>query len=404
MQLDLAADRIGLDPNVRARLARADRALIVSVPTRMDDGSVRVFTGYRVQHNDALGPFKGGIRYDPQVNLGEISALAMWMTWKCSLVGLPFGGAKGGIACDPTALSRKELQGMTRRYTAEILNFIGPQTDIPAPDMGTDEQVMAWIMDTYSQHKGHAVPGIVTGKPVGIGGTLGRREATGRGIAYIVQQAVNHLGMDLTKCRALIQGFGNVGSVAAGELARLGVKVVGVSDRSGGIYNATGLRIDDVVRFKEKNNKLLQFPEGEKIVGKEFLELPCDILVPSATELQITQENADRLKCRLLVEGANGPTSLEADKILTEKGVLVIPDILANAGGVIVSYFEWVQDLQNFFWSEDEINKKLKEMLSRTFHEVLTSRQKEGVSLRLAALMIAIQRVGRAMLLRGLYA
>jgi glutamate dehydrogenase (NAD(P)+) len=328
----------------------------------------------------------------------------MWMTWKCSLVGLPFGGAKGGIACDPTALSRKELQGMTRRYTAEILNFIGPQTDIPAPDMGTDEQVMAWIMDTYSQHKGHAVPGIVTGKPVGIGGTLGRREATGRGIAYIVQQAVNHLGMDLTKCRTLIQGFGNVGSVAAGELARLGVKVVGVSDRSGGIYNATGLRIDDVVRFKEKNNKLLQFPEGEKIVGKEFLELPCDILVPSATELQITQENADRLKCRLLVEGANGPTSLEADKILTEKGVLVIPDILANAGGVIVSYFEWVQDLQNFFWSEDEINKKLKEMLSRTFHEVLTSRQKEGVSLRLAALMIAIQRVGRAMLLRGLYA
>jgi glutamate dehydrogenase (NAD(P)+) len=284
------------------------------------------------------------------------------------------------------------------------LNFIGPQTDIPAPDMGTDEQVMAWIMDTYSQHKGHAVPGIVTGKPVDIGGTLGRREATGRGIAYIVQQAVNHLGMDLTKCRAVIQGFGNVGSVAAGELGRLGVKVVGVSDRSGGIYNATGLRIDDLVSFKEKNNKLLQFPEGEKIVGTEFLELPCEILVPSATELQITQENADRLKCRLLVEGANGPTTLEADKILTEKGVLVIPDILANAGGVIVSYFEWVQDLQNFFWSEDEINKKLKEMLGRTFHEVLTSRQKEGVSLRLAALMIAIRRVGRAMLLRGLYA
>jgi glutamate dehydrogenase (NAD(P)+) len=233
---------------------------------------------------------------------------------------------------------------------------------------------------------------------------LGRRQATGRGIAYIVQQAVNHLGMDLTKCRALIQGFGNVGSVAATELGRLGVKVVGVSDRSGGIYNATGLRIDDLVSFKEKNNQLLQFPEGEKIVGNEFLELPCEILVPSATELQITQENADRLKCRLLVEGANGPTTHEADKILTEKGVLVIPDILANAGGVIVSYFEWVQDLQNFFWSEDEINKKLKEMLSRTFHEVLTSRQKEGVSLRLAALMIAIQRVGRAMLLRGLYA
>jgi glutamate dehydrogenase (NAD(P)+) len=403
-QLNLAADRIGLDPNVRARLVRPDRALIVSVPTRMDDRSIHVFTGYRVQHNDALGPFKGGIRYDPQVNLGEVSALAMWMTWKCSLVGLPFGGAKGGIACNPMVLSKKELQGMTRRYTAEILNFIGPQTDIPAPDMGTNEQVMAWIMDTYSQHKGHAVPGIVTGKPVDIGGTLGRREATGRGIGYIVEQTGNNLGMDLRKCSALVQGFGNVGLVAARELGRLGVKVVGVSDRSGGIYNAKGLPIDAVVRFKQENKKLQQFPEVEKIDGKEFLELPCDILIPSATEMQITQENAARLKCRLLVEGANGPTTLEADKILTEKGVLVIPDILANAGGVIVSYFEWVQDLQNFFWSEDEINNKLKEMLSRTFHQVLTLSQKEGVSLRVAALMIAVQRVARAMLLRGLYA
>jgi glutamate dehydrogenase (NAD(P)+) len=259
-QLNLAADRIGLDPNVRARLVRPDRALIVSVPTRMDDGSVHVFTGYRVQHNDALGPFKGGIRYDPQVNLGEVSALAMWMTWKCSLVGLPFGGAKGGIACNPMVLSKKELQGMTRRYTAEILNFIGPQTDIPAPDMGTNEQVMAWIMDTYSQHKGHAVPGIVTGKPVDIGGTLGRREATGRGIGYIVEQAGNHLGMDLRKCSALVQGFGNVGLVAARELGRLGVKVVGVSDRSAGIYNAKGLPIDAVVRFKEENKNCSNSP------------------------------------------------------------------------------------------------------------------------------------------------
>jgi len=403
-QLNLAADRIGLDLNVRARLGRPDRALIVSVPTRMDDGSVRVFTGYRVQHNDALGPFKGGIRYDPEVNLGEVSALAMWMTWKCSLVGLPFGGAKGGIACDPTQLSRRELQGMTRRYTAEILNFIGPQTDIPAPDMGTNEQVMAWIMDTYSQHKGHAVPGIVTGKPVDIGGTLGRKEATGRGIGYIVEQAGKHLGMDLSKSSALVQGFGNVGLVTARELGRLGVKVIGVSDRSGGIYNPKGLPIDDVVKFKERNKKLAQFPEGEKVAGKEFLELPCDILIPSATEMQITQENAAALKCRLLVEGANGPTTLEADKILTEKGILVIPDILANAGGVIVSYFEWVQDLQNFFWSQGEINNKLNEMLSRTFHAVLTFSEKEGVSLRLAALMIAVQRVERAMLLRGLYA
>ena len=403
-QLDLAAERISLDLNVRARLSRPDRALIVSVPARMDNGSVYVFTGYRVQHNDALGPFKGGIRYHPEVNLGEVSALAMWMTWKCSLVGLPFGGAKGGITCDPTALSRKEIQGMTRRYTAEILNFIGAQTDIPAPDMGTNEQVMAWIMDTYSQHKGYAVPGIVTGKPVDIGGTLGRREATGRGIGYIVEQAANHLGMELTKCSALVQGFGNVGLVTARELGRLGVNVVGVSDRSGGIYNPKGLPIQEVVRFKQQYHKLVEFPHGEKIVGKEFLELPCDILVPSATEMQITQENAAGLKCRILVEGANGPTTLEADKILSENGVLVIPDILANAGGVIVSYFEWVQDLQNFFWTEDEVNNKLNGMLTRTFHEVLKLSQKERVGLRLAALMIAVQRVGRAMLVRGLYA
>jgi glutamate dehydrogenase (NAD(P)+) len=403
-QLNLASDKIGLDLNVRARLGRPDRALIVSVPTRMDDGGVHVFTGYRVQHNDALGPFKGGIRYDSQVCLGEVSALAMWMTWKCSLVGLPFGGAKGGIACNPMAMSRKELQGMTRRYTAEILNFIGPQTDIPAPDMGTNEQVMAWIMDTYSQHKGHAVPGIVTGKPVDIGGTLGRREATGRGIGYIVEQAKNHLGKDLSKSSALVQGFGNVGLVTARELGRLGVKVVGVSDRSGGIYNPKGLPIDRVVKHKQRNKKLAEFPDGEKINGKEFLELPCDILVPSATEMQITQENAGALKCRLIVEGANGPTTLEADKILAKKGILVIPDILANVGRVIVSYFEWVQDLQNFFWTEDEVNKKLKEMVSRTFHEVLNLSQKENVSLRLAALMIAVQRVARAMLLRGLYA
>ncbi|MBI3058985.1 MAG: Glu/Leu/Phe/Val dehydrogenase [Deltaproteobacteria bacterium] len=403
-QLDLAADRIGLDPNLRTRLRRPARALIVSVPTRMDDGSVHVFTGYRVQHNDALGPFKGGIRYHPEVNLGEVSALAMWMTWKCSLVGLPFGGAKGGISCDPTELSRKETQGMTRRYTAEILNFIGPQIDIPAPDMGTNEQVMAWIMDTYSQHKGYAVPGIVTGKPVDIGGTLGRREATGRGVGYIVEQAANHLNMDLTKCGALVQGFGNVGLVTARELARLGVRVVGVSDRSGGIYNPKGLPIEDLVKFKEQNKKLQEFSLAEKITGKEFLELPCDILVPSATEMQITKENAGKLKCRLLAEGANGPTTLEADKILTDKGVLAIPDILANAGGVIVSYFEWVQDLQNFFWSEDEVNKKLKEILMRTFHTVLELSHKEQVNLRLAALMMAVQRVGRAMLLRGLYA
>lgn len=403
-QLDLAAGRIGLDPNVRARLGRPDRALIVSVPTRMDDGRVHVFTGYRVQHNDTLGPFKGGIRYRPEVSLGTVSALAMWMTWKCSLAGLPFGGAKGGIACEPTKLSRKEIQGMTRRYTAEVLNFIGPETDIPAPDMGTNEQVMAWIMDTYSQHKGYAVPGIVTGKPVDIGGTLGRREATGRGIGYIVEQASSHVGLQLAKCSALVQGFGKVGLVTAKELARLGVRVVGVSDRSGGIYNPRGLAIEKVARFKEQNKKVQGFPEAENLEGKEFLELPCDILIPAATEMQITEENAAKLKCRVLVEGANGPTTLGADKILIDKGVVVIPDILANAGGVIVSYFEWVQGLQNFFWTEDEVNRKLSGMLTRSFHAVVELSRNEHVYLRLAALMIAVRRVGRAMLLRGLYA
>ncbi len=370
----------------------------------MDDGRIHVFTGYRVQHNDVLGPFKGGIRYHPDVNLGEVTALAMWMTWKCSLVGLPFGGAKGGIACDPTKLSRKEMQGMTRRYTAEILNFIGPQIDIPAPDMGTNEQVMAWVMDTYSQHKGHAVPGIVTGKPVEIGGTLGRKEATGRGIVYTVMEAAKHLDMDLAKCRVVVQGFGNVGLVTSRELARLGVRIVGVSDRSAAIWNDKGLPIDDVIRYKEKNRRLEGFPQAEKISGKELLELPCDILIPSASEMQITKENAGRVKCRILAEGANGPTTPDADMILSEKGVLVIPDILANAGGVIVSYFEWVQDLQNFFWTEEEVNKKLNSILTRTFHEVLNVSQKERVNLRLAALMIGVQRVARAMLLRGLYA
>jgi glutamate dehydrogenase (NAD(P)+) len=293
---------------------------------------------------------------------------------------------------------------MTRRYTAEILNFIGPQIDIPAPDMGTNEQVMAWIMDTYSQHKGYAVPGIVTGKPVAIGGTLGRREATGRGVVYVIDQAASDRGMELSKCSALVQGFGNVGLVTARELAQLGVKVVGVSDRSGGTYNPRGLHIEDVIRFKERNGRVAEFPEAERVEGREFLELPCDILVPSATEMQINEHNAAKLKCRMIAEGANGPTTLAADRILNQRGILVIPDILANAGGVIVSYFEWVQDLQNFFWTEDEVNKKLKEMVTRSFHTVLAVSRNQQVSLRLAALMTAIERVGRAMLLRGLYA
>jgi glutamate dehydrogenase (NAD(P)+) len=338
------------------------------------------------------------------VNLGEVSALAMWMTWKCSLVGLPLGGAKGGVACDPAKLSRHELQGMTRRYTAEILNFIGPEIDVPAPDMGTNEQVMAWVMDTYSQHKGHAVPEIVTGKPVEIGGTLGRREATGRGVVYTIIEAAEYRKIDLSKCTAAIQGFGNVGSVVAQELAKLGVKVIAVSDRSGGLYDPKGLPVESLLEYIAKNHDLENCSYGSRVGNKELLELKCDILVPAALEMQITGENAGRLNCRILAEAANGPTTLEADEVLRQKDIFVVPDILANAGGVIVSYFEWVQDLQNFFWIEDEVNQRLRGILTRAFREVLSMSQKEKVDMRLAAQMIGVNRVARAMLWRGLYA
>lgn len=403
-QFEAAAARLNLDPNIAARLRRPFRSLIASVPTRMDDGSVGVFSGYRVQHNNALGPYKGGIRYHPDVDLGEVSAMAMWMTWKCALVGLPLGGAKGGVACDPTELSRKELQGLTRRYTAEIINFIGPEVDVPAPDMGTNEQVMAWLMDTYSQHKGHAVPGVVTGKPVDIGGTLGRREATGRGLAYLIAEAARRLGLDLSRSTAAIQGFGNVGSVVAKELADLGAKIIAVSDRTGGFYERKGLPVQDLLKYAAENIDLEGCPYGEPISNAELLELDCDILVPAALGMQVTEKNAERLKCRILAEGANGPTTPEADRILQNKGVFVLPDILANAGGVIVSCFEWVQDLQNFFWTEPEVNQKLRQILTRAFYRVFDLSEKEKVDMRLAALMIGIGRVGRAMLVRGLYA
>lgn len=402
-QFEIAAKRLDLDRDVIARLRKPDRAYIVSVPTRLDDGTVHVFTGYRVQHNDILGPFKGGIRYHPDVNLGEVSALAMWMTWKCSLAGLPFGGAKGGVACDPTRLSRQELQAMTRRYTAEIRNIIGPEVDVPAPDMGTNEQVMVWILDTYSQHRGHVVPGVVTGKPVEMGGTVGRREATGRGVVYLVAEAAEHLKLDLSRCTATVQGFGNVGSVSAVELAKLGIKIIGVSDRTGGFYDPKGLPVDGLLQYVSQNPELAGCPYGEPISNAELLELPCDILVPAALGMQITGENAGRLKCRILAEGANGPTTLEADEILRQKQVFVIPDILANAGGVIVSYFEWVQDLQNLFWSETEVIRGLKRILTKAFHEVLDLSQKEKTDMRLAALMIGIRRVASAMHWRGLY-
>jgi len=402
-QFDIAAAKLDLDVNVAARLRRPDRAMIVSVPTRMDDGRVHVFTGYRVQHNDVLGPFKGGIRYHPEVDLGEVCALAMWMTWKCSLVGLPLGGAKGGIACDPADLSRQELQGMTRRYTAEILNFIGPEVDVPAPDMGTSEQVMAWIMDTYSQHKGHAVPEVVTGKPVAIGGTLGRREATGRGVVYMIIEAAKHLGIDLAKCAAVVQGFGNVGSVVVKELAGIGVKVIGVSDRTGGFVDAAGLPVEKLLEVADKNHSLEGCPYGDKISNAELLELNCDILVPAAMEMQITKKNVGRLKCRILAEGANGPTTLEADQILKEMDVFVIPDILANAGGVVVSYFEWVQGLQSFFWEEAQVNKELDKHMINAFHQVVGAAEKYKADPRTAAQVLAIDKVSRALLIRGIF-
>lgn len=402
-QFEIASERLRLSEDIVARLRKPDRAYIVGVPTRMDDGSVRVFSGYRVQHNDILGPFKGGIRYHPDVNLGEVSALAMWMTWKCALAGLPLGGAKGGIACDPTRLSRRELQAMTRRYTAEIRNVIGPEVDVPAPDMGTNEQVMVWILDTYSKHQGHMVPGVVTGKPVDMGGTVGRREATGRGVVQLIGEAAAQLKLDLSRCTAAVQGFGNVGSVAAVELAERGVKVIGVSDRTGGFYDPRGLPIDGLLRHVSDHPELAGCPYGEPISNAELLELPCDILVPAALGMQITGENVARLKCKILAEAANGPTTLEADRILPQKEIFVLPDILANAGGVIVSYFEWVQDLQNLFWSEAEVKRGLERLLTRAFHEVLGLSRREKIDMRLAALMIGIGRVARAMQWRGLY-
>jgi len=404
-QFETAAKKISLDENIFYRLRVPDKALIVSVPFRNDDGSIRVVPGYRVQHNDVLGPYKGGVRYHPLVNLGEVAALAMLMTWKCSLVNLPLGGAKGGIQIDPTLLSRGELQRMTRRYTSEIVNFIGPDIDIPAPDMGTNEQVMAWIMDTYSQLKGYAIPEIVTGKPVIIGGSLGRKEATGRGVVYCLIEAAKILGRKLNdNCRVAVQGFGNVGNAAVKKLEKIGTKVVAVSDVRSGIYNPKGLSFQALTDWVNQHRFLEGFPEAEPVSNEELACLDVDILVPAATEGTITPEIAKRLKCKILAEGANGPTTLEADQIIEDRGdIFVIPDVLANAGGVVVSYFEWVQDLQNYFWTEQEINKKLFEIMSTAFQSVYSFSLEHKVNMRLAALMTGIRKVSQAMLTRGFY-
>jgi glutamate dehydrogenase (NAD(P)+) len=402
-QFSLAADRLGLDPNLRKRFVVPRRALIVSVPIRMDDGHLEVFSGYRVHHDNTLGPSKGGIRYHPDVHLGEVAALAMWMSWKCSLMGLPFGGAKGGINCVPGKLSRLELQRLTRRYTAEIIRFIGPEVDVPAPDIGTNEQVMAWMMDTYSQFKGYSIPEIVTGKPVTIGGSLGRVEATGRGVVYCVMEALKHLNLPIEGSTAAIQGFGNVGANAARILHEEGFRVMAVSDVKSGVYNPRGLDIPSLTSHVAKNRFVEGFPGGDAIDNAALLTLPCDILIPAALSKQITEKNAPRLSCRILAEAANGPTTPEADAILREKGVFLIPDILANAGGVTVSYFEWVQDLQNFFWKEGEINEKLRGIMRSAFESVLRFSLSEKVDMRLAALMLSIKKIAEAKLARGVF-
>ena len=402
-QLDTVAARLNLDPNLHERLRYPRRALVVSVPIQMDDGRTEVFIGYRVHHNTALGPTKGGLRYDTDVNLGEVTALAMLMSWKCGLLELPYGGAKGGIRCDPRSMSPRELERMTRRYTSEIILLIGPDLDIPAPDLGTDEQVMAWVMDTYSMTQGKSVPGVVTGKPILIGGSAGRREATGRGIVYTLFRAARHLGQELKGKRVVVQGFGNVGAVAARLLWREGSTIVGVSDVKGGVYSPRGFDIRQLESHVAESGGVGGFPDADRVTNTELLELPCDILIPAAVGSQLRQDNADRVKALIVAEGANGPTTPEADQILRERGVTVIPDILANGGGVVVSYFEWVQGLQYYFWRESEIVSRLQEVMTRAFNRIWGVAQKEGTDLRTAALMEGIRRVAEAFRIRGLY-
>lgn len=403
-QFDAVADRLRMPEGERLRLKSPKRALSVSVPVRMDDGSTRVFAGYRVQHHLSLGPTKGGIRYHPRVELGEVAALAMWMSWKCALTGLPYGGAKGGVAVDPRALTVGELERLTRRYTQELIGFIGPQLDVPAPDLGTNEQTMAWMMDTYSVHAGHPVPGVVTGKPVGIGGSLGRREATGRGVAYLAGRAMDTIGLAAEGATAVVQGYGNVGAVAAQSLVKQGLRVIAVGDAKGAIHHGKGLDLPRLDQWVSEQGTVVGFPESDPLPTEELLLLPCEVLVPAAMERQITETNAARLRCRVLAEGANGPTTPEADRILNERGdVFVVPDILCNAGGVVVSYFEWVQDLQSFFWSEGEVMDRLFRILEGAFVQTLGLAKRDGIPMRLAATTLGVQRVWEAKKLRGLF-
>ena len=402
-QFDLAAERLGLDEGMRRVLREPRREFTVHFPVHMDDGSVQVFTGYRVQHNLGRGPAKGGIRYHQDVSLDEVKALAMWMTWKCAVVSIPYGGGKGGVVIDPKKLSMKELEALTRRFTTEIEVLIGPERDIPAPDVNTNSQVMAWMMDTYSMHVGHTVPGVVTGKPISLGGSEGRNEATARGCVYTVVEAAKHLGMDLRSARVAVQGFGNAGSIAAKLMTQEGSTVVAVSDSVGGIRNVNGLDIDRVIAWKKEHGTVMGFPGAEEISNAQVLETECDVLIPAALENQITGRNAGRVQAKIVAEAANGPTTPEADEILWEKGVFLIPDILCNAGGVTVSYFEWVQDLNRDHWSEQVVNAKLKEIMVKAFDETIALSHKNDVNNRMGAYLLAVQRVADATSIRGLY-
>jgi glutamate dehydrogenase (NAD(P)+) len=403
LQLGRVGEIFDIDPNLVRVLSKCKKAIEVSIPVQMDDGSISVFTGYRVTHNIARGPSKGGIRYHPDVTLDEVKALAMWMTWKCALMGLPFGGAKGGVICDPKILSTKELERMTRRYTSEIINEIGPERDIPAPDVGTDSRVMAWIFDTYSMNKGHSVLGVVTGKPLSVGGSVGREEATARGSLYCIQALTGKLGTRLDEYSVAIQGFGNVGSHLARLLHLEGAKVVAVSDSGGGVYNPNGIDVPAALAHKHEAGSLRGLANAEPVTNEELVELPCDIFAPCALEQVVTEENADRVKATIVCEGANGPVTPAADTILEERGIRVLPDVLANAGGVVVSYFEWVQGLQEYFWAEDEVNAKLRDICARAFEEAWHTQDRHGTSLRMASYGLAVQRVSEATTTRGLY-
>ncbi|MGA8542157.1 MAG: Glu/Leu/Phe/Val dehydrogenase [Thermoplasmata archaeon] len=403
-QVDIVADLIGLDQGVREVLKHPKRELTVNFPVRMDDGSYRVYTGYRVQYNMARGPTKGGIRYHPQVTLDEVRALAAWMTWKCAVVNIPYGGAKGGVVCDPKHMSQGELERLTRRYASEIALIIGPEMDIPAPDVYTDSQTMAWIMDTYSMLKGYSVPGVVTGKPISLGGSEGRGEATGRGCAYVIREAAKDLGVKVRGGTVAVQGFGNAGSVAANILAdEQGAKIVAVSDSKGGIYKADGFNPHAVEEHKKKTGSVVGFPGAKSVSNEEILETKADVLIPAALENQITKKNADKIQAKIVAEAANGPTLPEADKVLFEKKITVLPDVLANAGGVTVSYFEWAQDIQGYYWALDEVNTRLERVMVRSYSDVHKIATDRHIHNRTAAYVLAIQRVVDAIKIRGIY-